>query len=71
MKKLLFIAAWAAISISSFAQKSEVRSAKNALADKDFSKAQKAVDAAVANPETQNDPAAWHVRSMVYLAMQQ
>jgi len=70
MKKLLFLAA-AAISFSAYAQKSEVKNARNALADKDFAKAQSSIDAAVANPETQSDPAAWHTRSIVYMVMQQ
>lgn len=71
MKKLFLIAASASISLSAIAQKSEVKNAKNALADKEFPKAQKSIDAAVANPETQNDPNTWLTRAVVYLVMQQ
>lgn len=71
MKKLLTIAVAVAFTIPSFAQKSEIRTAKNALSDKDFTKAQKAIDAAVTNPETEKDPGAWDTRSLVYLALQQ
>ena len=71
MKRLFLVAASVTLSVSVFAQKSEIRNAKNALADKEFAKAQKSIDAAVASPETQNDPNAWHTRSVVYLVMQQ
>lgn len=71
MKKLLLIATSATISLSAIAQKSEIRNARNALSDKDFPKAQKSIDAAVANPETQNDPNAWLTRSVVYILLQQ
>nr|HQE11738.1 hypothetical protein [Flavipsychrobacter sp.] len=71
MKKILLLSTAVAISLGSYAQKSQIKAAKNALSDKDYAVAQKAIDAAVANPETQNDPAAWNVRGLVYLAMQQ
>lgn len=71
MKKILLLSTAVAISLGSYAQKSQIKAAKNALSDKDYAAAQKAIDAAVSNPETQNDPAAWNVRSLVYLAMQQ
>lgn len=71
MKKLVAIVTTLSFSVAAFAQKSEVKAAKNALSDKDFVKAQKSIDAAVIHPETQSDPGAWLTRSTIYLIMQQ
>lgn len=71
MRKMTLIVAAALMTTLAHAQKSAIKAARNALADKDYTTAQKTIDAAVANPETQDDPAAWNTRGLVYLAMQQ
>ncbi|MBS1588413.1 MAG: tetratricopeptide repeat protein [Bacteroidetes bacterium] len=70
MKKLLLTATTLCFVAVSFAQKSQIRTAKNYLADKNYEKAKSAIEEAVTNDDTKNDPYAWYTRGLVYLAMQ-
>ena len=71
MKKIVLIAAGLTLGFSGFAQKSKIQSAKNYLADKNFEKAKASIEEAVNDESTKDDPKAWYVRGVVYLAMQQ
>lgn len=71
MKKFVLIAAGLCIGVAAIAQKSQIRTAKNYLGEKKFDKAKAAIEEAVANSDTKDDPYAWHVRGTIYLAMQQ
>lgn len=71
MRKIILIAAAVSIAGAAWAQKSQIRTANNYLADKEFDKAKAAIETAVNDESTKNDPKAWFVRGTVYLAMQQ
>ncbi|HRO41462.1 MAG TPA: hypothetical protein PL009_01415 [Flavipsychrobacter sp.] len=71
MKKFVLIAACLSIGVGAFAQKSQIRTAKNYLGEKNYEKAKAAIEEAVNSADTKDDPYAWHVRGTVYLAMQQ
>ncbi len=71
MKKFVLIAAGVGLGFAAIAQKSQIRTAKNYLGEKNFEKAKAAIEQAINDPSTKDDPYAWHVRGTVYLAMQQ
>ncbi len=70
MKKVVLIAAGILTMTGAFAQKSQIRSAKNYLGEKNFDKARAAIEQAI-NDESKDDPYAWYVRGTIFLAMQQ
>lgn len=71
MKKIVLITAALCIGITGWAQKKEIQSAKNYLKEQDYAKAKDAIEKAIADPSTKDDPKAWATRAEVYLAMQQ
>jgi tetratricopeptide (TPR) repeat protein len=71
MKSLLTMLFILMLSISSFAQKSKVRTAWNALLDKDYASAKAAIDESVANTETKDFNKAWYYRGLIYQAINQ
>ncbi len=71
MKKVVLIAAGIGLSFVAVAQKSQIRSANNYIGEKNYDKAQKAIEAAINDPDTKDDPYAWYTRGNVFLAMQQ
>jgi len=71
MKKFVLIAAGLGIGVAGFAQKSQIRSAKNYLGEKNYEKAKAAIEEAVTSNDTKDDPYAWLTRGIVYLSMQQ
>ena len=71
MKKFALLALGLGLGVASFAQKAQIRTAKNYLGEKEYEKALKAIDQAVNNESTQDDPYAWATRGLIYLAMQQ
>jgi hypothetical protein len=71
MKKLVLIAAGLGIGFAAFAQKSQVRSAKNYLGEKNYEKAKAAIEQAINDESTKGSADAWATRGLVYLALQQ
>lgn len=72
MKKGLIIAvAIAGLSVSAQAQKSAIRTANNHLSYKEYEQAKKAIEGALADPSTKDDPKAWYTRGNIYFEMQQ
>ena len=71
MKKFFLIAAGLTIGVAAFAQKSQIRTARNYLGEKNYEKAKAAIEEAVTSDDTKDDPYAWYIRGVVYLAMQQ
>src|SRR5690606_37616327 len=71
MKKLVLFAAGFCLCFTAFAQRSQVRTAKNYLGEQNFEKAKAAIEEAVAHEDTKDDPYAWYTRGMIYLALQQ
>lgn len=67
MKKTLFLAALVLMSADCFAQKSNVKKAKNLALQEtpDFIGARAAIDEALRNPETVNLPEAWYVAGLI------
>jgi len=71
MKKLILIAAGLSISFMGMAQKKNVTTAIMALNNDEFEDARKAIDEAVVNESTKDDPKAWFTRGNVYMKMMQ
>lgn len=71
MKKFVLIVAGLSMGVTGFAQKSQIRSAKNYLGEKNFEKAKAAIEEAVTSDDTKDDPYAWATRGFIYLTMQQ
>lgn len=71
MKKLVLITAGLGFGFAALAQKSQIRSANNYIGEKNYEKAKAAIEAAVKDESTKDDPYAWFTRGNVYLAMQQ
>jgi hypothetical protein len=69
MKKLILIAAGLSISFMGVAQKKNVTSAIMAMGNDEYDEAKKAIDEAVVNESTKDDPKAWFIRGEVYNAM--
>ncbi|XZF15540.1 tetratricopeptide repeat protein [Chitinophagaceae bacterium MMS25-I14] len=71
MKKLILVAAGLSLSIMGMAQKKNVTTAILAMSrnDGDYDEAKKAIDAAVLDESTKDDPKAWEIRGDVYMAM--
>ncbi len=69
MKKVLLIAAGLSLSFMGIAQKKNVTTAIQALANDEFTEAKKAIDAAVLDESTKDDPKAWSTRGDVYSRM--
>lgn len=69
MKKLILIAAGLSISFMGMAQKKNVTTAIMALNNEEYDDARKAIDEAVVNESTKDDPKAWYTRGDVYLKM--
>ena len=67
MKKTLFLAALVLMSAGCFAQKSNVKKAKNLALQEtpDFIGARAAIDEALRNPETANLPETWYVAGLI------
>ena len=63
MKKFALLALGLGLGVASFAQKAQIRTAKNYLGEKEYEKALKAIDQAVNNESTQDDPYAWATRA--------
>jgi Tfp pilus assembly protein PilF len=70
MKRTVLIALAFGLCLTGFAQKSQIRSAVNYLNDKDYVKAKAAIETAVNDESTKNDPKAWYTRGVIYMAMQ-
>jgi len=71
MKKLVLFAVCFGITAGAWAQKSQVKTAVNALNDKEYEKARTAIEAAINDESTKNDARTWYIRGTVYLAIQQ
>jgi len=71
MKKFVLIVAGLSMGVAGFAQKSQIRTAKNYLGEKNFDKAKAAIEEAVTSDDTKDDPYAWATRGFIYLSMQQ
>lgn len=69
MKKLILIAAGLSISFMGMAQKKNVSTAILAMGNEEYEDARKAIDEAVVNESTKDDPKAWFTRGEVYSAM--
>ncbi len=68
MKKILFMAALALIGANCYAQKANVKKAKNAALsaeNPDFSAAREAIQLALTNPETANQADTWYVAGLI------
>ncbi len=68
MKKILFMAALALMGANCFAQKANVKQAKNAALaaeNPDFSAAREAIKLALTNPETANQADTWYVAGLI------
>ena len=67
MKKSLFLAALVLMSAGCFAQKANVKKAKNLVLQEtpDYTGAQAAINEALSNPETANLPEAWYVAGLI------
>ncbi len=68
MKKILFMAALALIGTSCYAQKSNVKKAKNAALateNPDFAAAREAIKLALTDPETQDQADTWYVAGLI------
>lgn len=70
-KAVLVAAAVAALTIPAYAQKSAIRTANNHLSYKEYDQAKKAIEGALADPSTKDDPKAWYTRGNIYFEMQQ
>ncbi|RYZ50944.1 MAG: tetratricopeptide repeat protein [Sphingobacteriales bacterium] len=74
MKKLVLIAACFGFSTAVWAQKSQVKIATSIIATqgaKDLQKARTAIESAVNDKSTKNEPNTWYVRGVVYLLLQE
>ncbi len=68
MKKILFMAALALIGANCYAQKANVKKAKNAALSAespDYAGAREAIKEALTNPETANDAETWYVAGLI------
>ena len=67
MKKTLFLAVLVLMSAGCFAQKANIKKAKNLALQEtpDFSGARAAINEALQNPETENVPEAWYVAGLI------
>ncbi len=68
MKKILFMAALALVGANCFAQKANVKQAKNAALaaeNPDFAGAREAIKPALTNPETANQAETWYVAGLI------
>ncbi len=67
MKKSLFLAALVLVSAGCFAQKANVKKAKNLVLQEtpDYTGAKAAIDEALSNPETANLPETWYVAGLI------
>ncbi len=67
MKKSLFLAALVLVSAGCFAQKANVKKAKNLVLQEtpDYTGAQAAINEALSNPETANLPETWYVAGLI------
>lgn len=70
-KHTLATLAFAVLATSAIAQKSAIRTANNHLSYKEYEQAKKAIEGAVADPSTKDDPKAWYTRGNIYFEMQQ
>ena len=70
MRKFALLAIGLGLGMTSFAQKSQIRTAKNYMGEKNYEKAKAAIEEAVTSESTKDDPSAWYVRGTVYLQMQ-
>lgn len=71
MKKLILIAAGLSISFAGLAQKKNISTAILALGNEEYDNARKAIDEAVVNESTKDDPKAWFTRGEIYNEMVQ
>lgn len=71
MKRVILAAAALSISAVSFAQKSQIQSAKNYLVEQNYEKAKTAIEKAVNDESTKDNAGAWSVRGDIYLVLQQ
>ena len=60
-----------AVATGAQAQKSAIRTANNHLSYKEFEQAKKAIEGAIIDPSTKDDPKAWYTRGNIYFEMQQ
>ncbi len=70
MKKLIVLAAALSIGVSGWAQKKNVSTAQAALTREDYTKAKSAIDEAVEDPTTKDDPKTWFTRGEIYTVLQ-
>ncbi len=70
MKKLVILVAAVGIGFSSWAQKKNVGTAQAALTREDYSRAKSAIDEAIEDPSTKDDPRTWFIRGDIYSALQ-
>lgn len=69
MKKIVLLLAAAAFTSAGFAQRMKISSANSYLQDKEYAKAAEAINEAVVNKSTSDDPDAWFKRGQVYFSM--
>ncbi len=69
MKRIAILALLVGMSTAVFAQKSKVTTAALNMKSGDLEKAREAIDIAVTNPKTINDPKAWYYRGDIYLRL--
>ncbi len=67
MKKTIVLLTLLSGSLSTFAQKSKIRDARDYLSDNNYKKAIPVANEAVANEDTKNNADAWFLRGMAYL----
>src|SRR5690606_21228440 len=69
MKKLVLIFSFILIGGGAMAQKSKIRSAAMYLGEKDYAKATEAINAALSNEDTKDNPDAWFTQAAIFLEM--
>ncbi len=69
MKRIAILALLVGMSTAVFAQKSKVTTAALNMKSGDLEKAREAIDIAITNPKTINDPKAWYYRGDIYLRL--
>lgn len=67
MKKIFVVALSLIVANGALAQKSKMRDARDYLSDQNYKKALVAINEAVANDATKDNPEAWYLRGMAYL----
>lgn len=69
MKKILILMGAALITTGAFAQKSKIQDASNYMSEKDYKNAMAAINEAVENSSTSDNPKAWYTRGKIYFTV--